>query len=147
MKLRLVVSSAIGVCVVIAFGAPVAGAQSTQSAQSAVPSAVPVAAREIARGVELTGADISGDSTERAGWLTRRVIHAGEPLKEPAVVPPQLVRAGTEITVRAETGGVTVTRTGTALMSGSLGERVRVRIDTQHIVTGIVAGSATVRIQ
>jgi hypothetical protein len=140
-------SSAVAACVAIAFGAPSVLAQGTQSAQSAVPLATPLAAREIARGVELTAADISGDSTMRAGWVTRRVIHEGEPLKEPAVVPPQLVRAGMEITVRAEAGGVLVTRTGTALMSGALGERVRVRVDSQHIVTGIVAGSATVKIQ
>lgn len=121
-------------------------AASGAHAQSIAPSGLPVAARDIARGVELTAADIAGDSTLRAGWLTRRVIHAGEQLKEPAVTPPQLVRAGTEITIRAETGGVLVTRTGTALMSGSLGERVRVRIDSQHTVTGIVAASATVKL-
>jgi flagella basal body P-ring formation protein FlgA len=114
---------------------------------------VPVAAHDIPRGVELTAADISADSAvtavaaSRIGWVTRRVMRAGEALSEPSVAPPQLVHAGASVTVRAETGGVVVTRPGTALMSGSLGERVRVRIDSQHIVTGIVAASATVRIQ
>jgi flagella basal body P-ring formation protein FlgA len=147
MKLRFMVSSALAACVALAFDATCVRAQGTQSAQSAVSVAVPAAAREIARGVELTAADIAGDAALRTGWISRRVIHEGEPLKEPAVVPPQLVRAGTEITVRAETGGVVVTRTGTALMSGSLGDRIRVRIDSQHVVTGIVAASATVKIQ
>jgi flagella basal body P-ring formation protein FlgA len=111
--------------------------------------AVPTAAREIPRGAELTAADIAGDSASasRIGWISRRVIHAGESLKEPAVGPAQLVHAGTEVTVRAESGGVVVTRAGTALSSGSLGERVRVRLDSQHIITGIVASSATVKIQ
>jgi flagella basal body P-ring formation protein FlgA len=115
--------------------------------------AVPIAARDIPRGVELTVADIAADSAgpsvaaSRIGWVTRRVMRAGEALSEPSVAPPQLVHAGASVTVRAETGGVVVTRPGTALMSGSLGERVRVRIDSQHIVTGIVAASATVRIQ
>lgn len=113
----------------------------------------PVAAREIPRGVELTAADVAPDSAptgasaSRVGWVTRRVIHAGEPLREPAVEPPQLVRAGAEITVRAESGGVVVTRSGTALTSGSLGDRVRVRLDSQHFIYGIVAAPATVKIQ
>ena len=42
-------------------------------------------------------------AVSHVGWVTRRVIHAGEALKEPAVAPPQLVRAGAEVTVRAET--------------------------------------------
>ncbi len=110
---------------------------------------VSVAARELARGVELTASDIAGDSTaaSRIGWITRRIIHEGEQLKEPAVAAPQLVRAGTEVTVRAETGGVVVTRTGTALSSGSLGDHIRVRLDSLHTITGIVAAAATVRVQ
>ena len=118
-------------------------------AQNAAQNAGPLAARDIARGVELTAGDIAGDSAaaSRIGWVTRRVIREGEALKEPAVAPPQLVRAGTEVTVRAETGGVLVTRTGTALSSGSFGDRVRVRIDAQHIITGTVASAATVKVQ
>ena len=110
--------------------------------------AAPVAARDLPRGVELTAADLSGDTTAASmvGWVTRRVIRAGEQLKEPAVEPPQLVRAGSEVVVRAEYGGVVVTRPGTALASGSLGDRVRVRLDVQHTITGIVASRATVRI-
>ncbi len=138
-------------------GLALAGVASCAHAQTAAPiaapSATPVAARDIPRGVELTAADIAADSAgaavvaSRIGWVTRRVMRAGEALSEPSVAPPQLVHAGASVTVRAETGGVVVTRPGTALMSGSLGERVRVRIDSQHIVTGIVSASATVKIQ
>jgi flagella basal body P-ring formation protein FlgA len=118
-------------------------------AQTALQSAAPAAAHDLARGVELTAADISGnsESVSRIGWITRRMIREGEVLKEPAVAPPQLVRAGTEVTVRAESGGVIVTRTGTALSSGSLGDRIRVRLDSQHTITGTVASPATVKIQ
>ena len=115
--------------------------------------AAPVAARDIPRGTELTAADIAADSGSAnaplslIGWVARRVIHEGEALREPAIDSPRLVRAGADVTVRAELGGVVVTRPGTALMAGSLGERVRVRIDSEHFVTGIVAAPATVRIQ
>lgn len=115
--------------------------------------AVPTAAREIPRGTELTAADIRSDtvagtaSATRIGWVTRSLVHTGESLQEPLVQPPRLVRAGTDVTVRAESGSVVVTRAGTALTSGSIGDRVRVRIDPLHTVTGIVAALATVKIQ
>jgi flagella basal body P-ring formation protein FlgA len=107
----------------------------------------PLAAHDIPRGTELTPADIAGDTASRVGWVARRVIHEGEQLKEPAVVPPQLVRIGSEVTVRAEAGGVVVTRVGTALSGGALGDHIRVRLDAQHTITGIVASAATVKIQ
>jgi flagella basal body P-ring formation protein FlgA len=117
--------------------------------QAASPISPPAAAHDLARGVELTASDILGgsDPASRIGWITRRVIREGELLKEPAIAPAQLVRAGAEVTVRAEMGGVLVTRTGTATSSGSLGDRIRVRLDAQHTITGIVASSATVKIQ
>ncbi len=118
-------------------------------AQAVAPVApiVPTAAHDIPRGTELTSADISGDAASRMGWVARRVIHEGEQLKEPAVAPPQLVRIGSEVTVRAEAGGVVVTRIGTALSAGALGDHIRVRLDAQHTITGIVASAATVKVQ
>ncbi len=141
-RLRLASLSGLAVAT-LAIAAPRARAQ----------SAAPVAARDIPRGTELTAADVAADSgaangsVPLIGWVARRVIHAGEALREPAIDSPRLVRAGADVTVRAELGGVVVTRPGTALIAGSLGERVRVRIDSEHFVTGIVAGVAMVRIQ
>ena len=131
----------------VACAAPALNAQGTS--QSAAQQPTPVAARDIARGVELTAADMKDDgaAASRIGWISRRVIHEGEQLVEPAIGPAPLVRAGSEVTVRAEAGGVVVTRAGTALSSGALGDRVRVRIGTQHTVSGIVASSSTVKIQ
>lgn len=129
----------------------VAGLAVGLAVSGAFAQGVPTAARDIPRGTELAADDIapapSAASASRVGWVARRLIRAGEALSEPSVAPPRIVRAGTDVTVRAESGGVVVTRPGTALTSGSLGERVRVRIDPQHIVTGIVAAPATVKIQ
>jgi len=112
----------------------------------------PVAARDLPRGAVIAAADVVGDSTSdgspaaMTGWVTRRLVHKGEPLRAPAVSPPQLVRAGAIITVRAEVDGVVATRRGTALAGGALGEQVRVRIDNQRTVTGVVSGPETIRI-
>lgn len=159
MKLRhfvamvTVAGLALGLAVTGAFaqGSVTARAVAPTATARAVAPTTPTAARDISRGTELTADDISpvsrDASASRIGWVARRLIRAGEPLTEPSITPPQIVRAGTDVTVRAESGGVIVTRPGTALTSGSLGDRVRVRIDPQHIITGIVAAPATVKIQ
>jgi flagella basal body P-ring formation protein FlgA len=138
------VAIAAAVAVALTVAAPLAHAQG--------PVGQPVASRDLARGVVLTRDDIECDSTASTsamrlvGWGTRRLVRKGEPLREPAVAPPVLVTAGSSVTVRATVGGVTATRDGTAMAGGALGERVRVRLDTQRYITGTVAGPATVHI-
>lgn len=124
------------------------GALSLWSQQPAAPRA----ARELARGTLLAAADIATDTTAAralapaiVGWEVRRLVKAGEPLRAPAISPPTLVFAGTVVTVVADVDGVRVSRPGTAMGAGSLGERVRVRLDPQRTITAIVAGPATVR--
>ncbi|MFI5309624.1 MAG: flagellar basal body P-ring formation chaperone FlgA [Gemmatimonadales bacterium] len=113
---------------------------------------VPRAAREIPRGTVLSVADVEGDSavlagaSTLAGWVTRRVVRQGEPLREPAVAPPQLLQTGTSVVIRATFSGVTVAREGIALSGGSLGQHIRIRLDAQRIITGTVSGPATVRV-
>lgn len=114
--------------------------------------AAPRAARDLERGHMLSAADIRAEPTDpRAlqlvGWVTRRTIRAGEPLRAPAVAPPPLVRAGETVSVRLVAAGITVARDGTAMMAGALGDRVRIRFGGQHSLTGVVAGPSTVRIQ
>ena len=154
VRMLAVAGLALGFAVSRAFAQDAAVAVPTATrvaGPAAARAAAPTAARDIPRGTELTAGDIVGGaadtSASRVGWVARRVIRAGELLVPPSIAPPQIVRAGTDVTVRAETGGVVVTRPGTALSSGSLGERVRVRIDPLHIITGIVAAPATVKIQ
>jgi flagella basal body P-ring formation protein FlgA len=114
--------------------------------------AAPRAARDLTRGLALSAADMTGDPTDArilhlVGWVTRRAIRAGEPLREPAIGPPQLVRAGETVSIRLVATGMVVARTGTAMMAGALGDRVRIRLDDQHSLTGVVSGPKTVRIQ
>ena len=108
-----------------------------------------VARHDLARGVALAAADIdtvvtaaparAGAASARAaaGWITRRGVRAGEPLRAPAVVPPPLVASGSPVTVVWDHAGVRVTRAGTALGAARRGERVLVRVDAQRRVTGI----------
>ena len=115
--------------------------------QEPAPRVVAHAARELARGTVLTSADIATDAAAPSvlGWETRRLVRAGEALRAPAIAPPTLVVANSVVQVVADVHGVRVSRPGTALGAGALGEKVRIRLDQQRTITAIVAGVATVR--
>ncbi|MEO8623083.1 MAG: flagellar basal body P-ring formation chaperone FlgA, partial [bacterium] len=101
---------------------------------------VPLAAHDIMRGVVLASSDIgylgntSVPSTTTTpaklepaaatdtlvGWTTRRLIAAGEPLRAPAVAPPQLVKSGDLVEVSYQSEGVSITMRGRATRSAAL---------------------------
>jgi len=108
-----------------------------------------LAARELPRGTVIAVADVVGDTaTARpiAGWVTRRVVKKGEPLREPAISPAPVVTNGETVLLRATVEGITVSRSATALADGAIGAAVRVRLSSQRTVNAIVTGPATVRI-
>lgn len=126
--------------------------------RAGVEARAPVAAREIPRGAVLAEEDVAlapllewGAPRARgeapgAGWVARRRIAAGEPLRDPAVGPPLLVRSGEEVRVVWRRGEVTVTARGSALGSASRGERVSVRVDGRRRLEGVAEGPGIVRI-
>ncbi len=117
---------------------------------------VPVAARRLSRGAVLTAADITmaradarhhpADGAQRPepGWVARRVVLAGEVLREPAVAPAPLVGAGQPVRYELTHEGIRLSLEGVATSAASLGERVTVRLGARRRVTGIVAGPARV---
>jgi flagella basal body P-ring formation protein FlgA len=116
----------------------------------------PVAARDLPRGITLSAEDLeypNGQAVEPAsvspgpGWVTRRVISRGEPLREPAVGRPQLVRAGEEVDVVWRGGAIQLRLRGTAMGAAAEGERVTVRIDARRRLDGVVAGPRLIHIQ
>ena len=131
------------------------GAIMAATATSHATADAPRAARALARGTVLAIADMVSDGAASpvspatvpaiVGWETRRMVKAGEPLRAPAIAPPTLVFANTVVQVVASVDGVKVSRPGTALGAGALGETVRIRLDPHRTITAIVAGVATVR--
>lgn len=135
-------------------------ASGTTSETSGARDTVLVARRDLARGVAITAADVDtlvtatrdrahGARVERVaidGWLTRRVIRAGEPLRAPAIAPPPLIARGARVTVVWETAGLRVTREGTAVGAADRGERVVVRVDGARRLTGIATDAGTVTV-
>ena len=124
---------------------------------SASPDTVLVARHDLARGHALTAADVDtvvvetrlapGDAARaEPGWITRRVVRAGEPLRAPALEPPPLVLSGAAVTLVWETNGLRVTRQGTALGDARRGDRVAVRVDARRRFTGVVTARGVVTV-
>jgi flagella basal body P-ring formation protein FlgA len=119
-----------------------------------------VARHDLARGVALTAADIDTVVTDERrasgverraewpapGWITRRVMRAGEPLRAPAVAPPPLVAGGARVTLVWEVDGLRLTREGTALGAARRGERVLVRVDATRRFAGIATAPGVVTV-
>ncbi len=145
----------IALAAVLALMARVAGAQEMPAAKARVA----VAARALMRGEVLGDSDVvyrdttvRGDADARvdtkvaAGWITRRVIAAGEVLRSPAVEPPNLVSANDPVEVEFHDGNVRLSIAGTATRGAALGERVSVRTELGHRVEGTVVARGRVRI-
>ena len=113
-----------------------------------------VAARDLPRGHVVTGADMEvGARTEwgepregraggvAAGWVTRRVVSAGEPLVAPAVEPPLVIRSGDTVRVAVRRGQASIEVRGVAAAGGRVGDRVPVRVGTGWKVDATVRGA------
>lgn len=114
-----------------------------------------VATRTLPRGTVLHAADLTPETrvlrrsattsaTPGPGWLTRRVIRAGEVVAAPAVTPPPTIALGQNVDFVVVHGGVELSLPATAIFSAALGDTVAVRLATQRRATGIVAGPARV---
>ena len=130
----------------------------------AAPSAdtVLVAARELQRGAVLRAADIdtviratpaaaahqpnAGTALPEPGWIVRRLVRKGEPLRAPAVAPPALITAGASVTLVWHVDGMRLTRQGTAVGAAYRGQAVVVRVDATRRFTGIATAAGTVEV-
>lgn len=102
---------------------------------------VPVAAKDIGRGEQLsashlTNAEVNisairqvylGDASVIVGKEAKRVISRGDVIRESALDAPTLVHRGDQVIVESNVGGIRVSSAGTALADGRLGQKIRVK--------------------
>jgi flagella basal body P-ring formation protein FlgA len=127
--------------------ASVVGAQGSAAARADSATAAPRAARALARGVVIAVEDVVGAMSADAvpvGWVTRRVIREGEPLRAPAIGRVPVVRSGAFVTARVPSPRVRITRDAKVLADGGAGDTVLVRLDRNATVTAVVLDSVTV---
>lgn len=81
------------------------------------------------------------------GWLGQtaaRYLPAGQALRSYMVRAPELFKAGAQVKVVAQGPGYAVTSGGQALMAGSAGATVRVRMFNGKVIAGVVSDDGTV---
>lgn len=147
----VVLVRAVAVTLMLVGGAAPTASQELPGGASAM-AGVPVAARDLPRGATLTAEDVVGGAVgggEKgpAGWVTRRVIAAGEALREPAIMRPNLVAAGEVVQLVWRHGSIELRLVGRAMGSAAQGERVQVRVDSRRRFAGVVIDRGLVRIQ
>ncbi len=107
-----------------------------------------VAARDLERGETLALEDLVLGEKSAAeapvGWVTRRVVREGEPLRPPAIAPARVVHAGDQVQVVWSDGALELRMTGRAMNSAATGDPVRVRVDTRRRFEGTATGDGTV---
>jgi flagella basal body P-ring formation protein FlgA len=119
-----------------------------------------VPARDIARGETIGDSDLSyafvaanaimpGTATtmnDVVGMQTRRVLRAGQSMRNDDVRPPILVLKGTTVTMVFDAPGVTLTATGRAMSEGGVGETVTVQNPASYRqISAVVTGAGTVK--
>jgi flagella basal body P-ring formation protein FlgA len=89
-------------------------------------------ARVVTRGA------LAPDRATLVGWVTRRPLRAGEPLRAPAVVPPVAVRRGDSVDVVVTNGPLRLTARGVALADAGRGDSLAVRLGPKRVVQAAV---------
>lgn len=126
--------------------------------RAGVRTRVPVAARALRRGHTLVEGDITQVDSLRwgrperearnvePGWVTRRVLDAGDVLRTPAVQPPLAVRTGEAVSLIWKRDGVGLRVAGQAAGSALLGEEVLVRTESGSRLKGVVVAPGIVNV-
>ena len=119
-----------------------------------------VPSRDIARGETLGESDLAyefvaanaimpGTATAMdsiVGQQTRRVLRAGQSMRNDDVRSPILVSKGTTVTMIFDAPGVTLTATGRAMSEGGVGDTVTVQNPASYRqISAVVTGPGTVK--
>ena len=81
------------------------------------------------------------------GLQLTRTIPPGQPLSPNDLVRPTMVRRGSLVRLRLESGGLSVTGQGVALESGATGERIKLQNPgSRTVLEGVVIGPGLVRV-
>jgi flagellar basal body P-ring formation protein FlgA len=113
---------------------------------------VAVAARDLPRGAVLAPGDViapagAGEAAANpVGWVTRRMVSGGEPLRPPTIAPPNAVRAGDTVDLVWRAGSLEIRVAGRAMNSATAGGRVLVRVDGRRRFAGVAHPDGTVHL-
>ncbi|TFF22132.1 flagellar basal body P-ring formation protein FlgA [Jiella endophytica] len=82
------------------------------------------------------------------GMVAKRTLLPGNAIRLTDIAMPDLVKAGSQVTLVYREAGLVITSLGTALRSGAEGDLVKVRnIDSGIVVSGVIDSDGTIRIE
>lgn len=88
------------------------------------------------------------EKTDVIGQMVRRSLRPGTVLSPDMLTAPDIVSRGERVSIVLQRPGFQVEMAGTALTSGKLGDRIRVRNETsQRIIAAEVIGTGLVQVQ
>jgi len=79
--------------------------------------------------------------------LTTRNLRAGTILQPSHITHPQLIKKGEQVTIHAFSSSFSIKMSGKALMSGSLGERIKVKNNrSKKVIEGTITKAGTISV-
>lgn len=120
-----------------------------------------VARQPLARGADITAADLElvernlahlpygyyTDPEAVSGQLAKRTIAAAAVITPPMLQAPKLVKRGQRVSIIAERGPLQIRASGQALRDGKSGELIQIRADgSKRVVDGVVVDQGVVKV-
>lgn len=101
----------------------------------------------IKRPAAYVGNDVIASMSDLVGMIPRRVLKAGEPVRQADLAKPILVEKNQLVTVTYASRGISLSMRGRAQSNGAMGETIRVlNPQSKRMLEGIVSGPAQVTI-
>ncbi|MGI0154183.1 MULTISPECIES: flagellar basal body P-ring formation chaperone FlgA [Pseudidiomarina] len=85
------------------------------------------------------------DHPQLLGQTLRRSLSKGSIIQENLLQATQVIRFGDDIIITAEGPGFVITRSGKAMDTAAVGDRIRVKLDNQRIIQVLVTGKGTAK--
>lgn len=87
------------------------------------------------------------DASALIGMAPKRLIKAGEPVRQTDVAPPLVVKKGSTVVMIYERGGLLLTAAGRALHNAAVGESVKVEnLHSEIVVEGIAQPDGSIEV-
>ena len=157
---RTLVARVARLCALAAFALAAVGAKGLPAIAAELQMPVPVAMvypgqNIVERGLSLGDFIVKDDKVDLfvldesmlAGMVAKRTLLPGNAIRLTDIALPDLVKAGSQVTLVYRESGLVITGLGTALASGAAGDLVKVRnLDSGIVVAGVVEQDGTIRI-
>ena len=87
------------------------------------------------------------DPSQWVGFTAARQLSSGQAIRQSSIRASNAFVAGAQVRIIAQGAGFSISTNGQALTAGSLGQSIRVKMESGRVVSGLVIDQHTVRIE